>query len=32
MISAVWKLVVDTTMSFIEDEALSRGAASLQHR
>jgi membrane protein len=27
MISAVWKLVVDTTMSFIEDEALSRGAA-----
>ena len=27
MISAAWKLLVDTTMSFIEDEALSRGAA-----
>jgi len=27
MISAAWKLLVDTTLSFIEDEALSRGAA-----
>jgi len=27
MISAAWKLLVDTTMSFIKDEALSRGAA-----
>jgi membrane protein len=27
MISAAWKLLVDTTMSFIEDDALSRGAA-----
>jgi membrane protein len=27
MMSAAWKLLVDTTMSFIEDEALSRGAA-----
>jgi membrane protein len=27
MISAAWKLLVDTTLSFIDDEALSRGAA-----
>jgi membrane protein len=27
MISAAWKLLVDTTLSFIKDEALSRGAA-----
>ena len=27
MISAAWKLLVDATLSFIEDEALSRGAA-----
>jgi membrane protein len=27
MISAAWKLLVDTALSFIEDEALSRGAA-----
>jgi membrane protein len=27
MMSAAWKLLVDTTLSFIEDEALSRGAA-----
>jgi membrane protein len=27
MISAAWKLLVDTTLSFVDDEALSRGAA-----
>jgi membrane protein len=27
MISAAWKLLVDTTLSFIDDEALSRGGA-----
>lgn len=27
MISAAWKLLVDTTLSFIDDQALSRGAA-----
>ena len=27
MFSAAWKLLVDTTQSFIDDEALSRGAA-----
>ncbi|HSL78890.1 MAG TPA: YihY/virulence factor BrkB family protein [Pseudolabrys sp.] len=27
MISAAWKLLVDATLSFVEDEALSRGAA-----
>ena len=27
MISAAWKMLVDTTRSFIDDEALSRGAA-----
>jgi membrane protein len=27
MIFAAWKLLVDTTLSFIDDEALSRGAA-----
>lgn len=27
MISAVWKLLVDTALSFIDDEALSRGGA-----
>jgi len=26
MIFAAWKLLVDTTLSFIDDEALSRGA------
>jgi membrane protein len=27
MISAAWKLLVNTTLSFVDDEALSRGAA-----
>src|SRR5262245_38922309 len=27
MISAAWKLLVDATLSFVDDEALSRGAA-----
>lgn len=27
MMSAAWKLLVDTTLAFIDDEALSRGAA-----
>ena len=27
MISAAWKLLVDTALSFVDDEALSRGAA-----
>jgi membrane protein len=27
MLAAAWKLLVDTTLSFIEDEALGRGAA-----
>ena len=27
MLTAAWKLLVDTTLSFIDDEALSRGAA-----
>ena len=27
MLAAAWKLLVDTTLSFIDDEALSRGAA-----
>ena len=27
MMSAAWKLLVDTALSFVEDEALSRGAA-----
>ena len=27
MLSAAWKLIVDATLSFVDDEALSRGAA-----
>jgi membrane protein len=27
MLAAAWKLLVETTLSFIDDEALSRGAA-----
>ena len=27
MMSAAWKLLVDTALSFVDDEALSRGAA-----
>ncbi|MGB7277352.1 MAG: YihY/virulence factor BrkB family protein, partial [Pseudolabrys sp.] len=27
MMAAAWKLLVDTALSFVDDEALSRGAA-----